>query len=162
MDTNACICLWSHGDGVPYAKGAHKQVSTEVYSWNVICKKNWKMYLFCNKRNEYLCDGGCHGKHTLDPVIVVFNWPMQTMMGGHFLTKGHDGTPVDKLRAKVSKLRLHFTAALLQSQGWLAVLPCVIWLSNLELSATLLAVQGQPRWEELLSQLFTICTMEEY
>ena len=39
-------------------------------------------------------------------MIVVFNWPMQTMMGGHFLTKGHDGTLVDKFRAKVSNVAI--------------------------------------------------------
>ena len=31
MDTNTCICLGFHGDGVPYAKGTHKQVSAEVH-----------------------------------------------------------------------------------------------------------------------------------
>ena len=31
VDTNACISLGVHCDGVPYAKGTHKQMSTEVY-----------------------------------------------------------------------------------------------------------------------------------
>jgi len=37
---------------------------------------------------------------------------------------------------------------------------CVL-LSSLDLGATVFVVQGQPVREELLSQLFTICTMEE-
>ena len=70
------------------------------------------------------------------------------------------GTTVDKFKAKGSKLPWHFTAVPLQAKG-LTILQCVLWLSRLELNATLLAVQGQPRWDELLSHLFTICTMEE-
>ena len=31
VDTNTCICLGFHGDGVPYAKGTHKQVPIEMY-----------------------------------------------------------------------------------------------------------------------------------
>ena len=58
-----------------------------------------------------------------------------------------------KFRANVSNAQVHFTAVLLLARGGWQIYNVCFWLSNLELSATLLAVQGQPRWEELL---FTI------
>ena len=75
------------------------------------------MYLFCNLHKEYMCACGCHGKDTLDPLMVVFSWSMQIMLGGHFPAKRHDGTPLAKFWADVSKLPLHFTAVLLQAKG---------------------------------------------
>ena len=50
---------------------------------------------------------------------------------------------------------------LLQARGELQFSQGVS-VSSLELSATVLVVQGQPTWEELPAQLLTICTMENY
>ena len=56
-------------------------------------------------------------KHTLDTLMVVFTWSMQIMLGGHFPTKKHDGTPLDKFRAEVSKLPFLFASVILQVRG---------------------------------------------
>ena len=82
---------------------------------------------------------------------MVFNWSMQIMLGGIFPAKRHDGTPLDKFRAKVSKLPLHFTAVLLQATVDWQFLQCVAGFLPAWNSVQL--CQGQPTWEEML---FTI------
>ena len=39
---------------------------------------------FCNLHNEYMCVCGGRGKHTVDPLMIVFSWSMQIMLRVHF------------------------------------------------------------------------------
>ena len=109
-----------------------------------------------------MCDCGCHGKHTLGPINECVQLAHAHHVEGYlFPTKRHDGTPLDKFRAKVSKLPLHFTAVLLQARGDWHVCNAFVGFPAWNLRATLLVVQGQPGWEDLRSRMCTICTMEE-
>ena len=65
VDTNTCICLVFHGDRAPYAKGAHKQVSIEVYSWHLLCEKDGKKYLLCSFEVSICAIVVVMAKHTL-------------------------------------------------------------------------------------------------
>ena len=110
---------------------------------------------FCNLHNKYMCARCCHGKTHCGPIddcvqLVHANHVLFFWGGELFPTKRHDGTPLDKFRAKVSTCPLHFAAVLLQARGDFGSSTMYVVLCSLELSATLLVAQGQPGWEELL------------
>ena len=65
LRSTTCIPLGFHGDGVPMQKATHNQQTTEVYSWNLLCDRDGKRYLFTNIHKKFMCDCGCRGRCTL-------------------------------------------------------------------------------------------------
>ena len=112
-----CIPIGFHGDGVPFQKSTHKNSSTEVYSWNFLCDRDGKRYLFANIHKEFLCKCGCAGRCTFNALFAVFVWSMQILLGGIHPQERHDGAPLDAARAKLTKRKLGFQAVLLQARG---------------------------------------------
>ena len=77
-----CIPIGFHGDGVPYQKSTHKNSTTEVYSWNFLCDRDGKRYMFANIHKDSLCKCGCAGRCAMDALFEVFVWSMQILLGG--------------------------------------------------------------------------------
>jgi hypothetical protein len=114
---STCIPLGFHGDGVPMQKGTHNQQTTEVYSWNLLCDKDGKRYLYTNIHKKFMCDCGCRGRCTLDPLLEVFAWSMQVLLGGRHPSVSHDGTKLDAARSAKCNTPLGFTGGLMQARG---------------------------------------------
>ena len=106
LDDNVCIALGFHGDGVPFQKSTHKQANTEVLSWNFLCDKDGKRYMFCNINKDFVCCCGCHGRCTLDALLEVFVWSMDIMLEDH--------VPLDEERNALRSNPLGFSGVLLQ------------------------------------------------
>jgi hypothetical protein len=117
VPARTCIPIGFHGDGVPFQKSTHKNSSTEVYSWNFLCDRDGKRYLFANIHKEFLCKCGCAGRCTMEALFAVFVWSMQILLGGHHPQERHDGAPLDPARAKQVGRKLGFHAVLLQARG---------------------------------------------
>lgn len=113
----SCIPLGFHGDGVPFQKSTHKNSTTEVYSWNFLCDRDGKRYLFANIHKDFLCKCGCAGRCTMDALFAVFVWSMQILLGGLHPQERHDGKPLDSTRSKVRGRSLGFRGALMQARG---------------------------------------------
>jgi hypothetical protein len=111
------IPIGFHGDGVPFQKSSHKHSSTEVYSWNFLCDKDGKRYMFCNINKDFLCQCGCHGRCTVDKLMEVFAWSMHVMLDGKHPKTRHDGLELDPMRLAKQNTPLGFHAALLQCRG---------------------------------------------
>ena len=106
LDDKVCVALGFHGDGVPFQKSTHKQASTEVLSWNFLCDKDGKRYMFCNINQDFVCCCGCHGRCTLDALLEVFVWSMDIMLEEH--------VPLDEERNPLRSNPLGFSGVLLQ------------------------------------------------
>ena len=117
LRSSTCIPLGFHGDGVPMQKGTHNQQTTEVYSWNLLCDKDGKRYLYTNIHKKFMCDCGCRGRCTLDPLLEVFAWSMQVLLGGRHPSVSHDGTKLDAARSAKCNTPLGFTGGLMQARG---------------------------------------------
>ena len=92
--------------------------------------------------------------------MCVFNWSMQTTLGGHFSTAIHVGTYFGPTHGQCLKVAITLHGSDSASAGWLARLQCVIWRASVALSAPLLAAQVESKWDERLSQVFTSNTTE--
>ena len=117
LGISTCIPLVFHGDGLPMQKATHNQQTTEVYSWNLLCDRDGKRYLFTNIHKKFMCDCGCRGRCTLDPLLEVFAWSMKVMLGGRHPSVSHDGTKLDIARAAKGNKPLGFTGGLMQARG---------------------------------------------
>ena len=117
LDDKVTIPLGFHGDGVPFQKSTHKHASTEVYSWNLLCDKGGKRYMFCNINKDFLCDCGCAGRCTLDILMQVFVWSMHALLDGQHPHERHDHEPLDDARKAKKGTPLGFHAVLLQVRG---------------------------------------------
>jgi len=117
LDARNVVALGFHGDGVPYRKATHKQASTEVLSWNLLCDLDGKRYLFADIHHEFLCTCGCRGRHTFDALLEVFAWSMVVLLGGHHPDTRHDRGPLDAPRAGKAGQPLGFQGVLLQARG---------------------------------------------
>ena len=117
LPEGTCIPIGFHGDGVPFQKSTHKNSSTEVYSWNFLCDRDGKRYLFANIHKDFLCKCGCSGRCTMEPLFAVFVWSMQILFGGLHPRERHDGAPLDPARAKLAGRSLGFHALLMQARG---------------------------------------------
>jgi hypothetical protein len=114
---STCIPLGFHGDGVPFQKSTHNNSSTEVYSWNFLCDRDGKRFLFANIHKEFLCKCGCAGRCTMDALFAVFVWSMQVLLGGFHPRHRHDGGPLQPTRKKLAGKKLGFQGVLLQARG---------------------------------------------
>ena len=99
LDPKKCIAIGFHGDGVPYKKATHKQASTEVLSWNLLCDLDGKRYMFTSVHHEFLCSCGCRGRCTFDALLEIFVWSMSILFGGLHPTRRHDQAPLDDKRS---------------------------------------------------------------
>ncbi len=108
------IPLGIHGDGVPFGKNK----SIEVFSWNFIAIPHLERILFCLIERRYLCQCGCHGRHTINGILSVFRYSLLALLENLWPTKRHDGSPWAKTDQR-SKARgsFGFRALLQQSRG---------------------------------------------
>jgi len=117
LNDKVTIPLGFHGDGVPFQKSSHKHASTEVYSWNLLCDRDGKRYLFCNINKDFLCDCGCAGRCTMDTLMEVFCWSMHVLLDGRHPHQRHDGGQLDPDRHAKQHKPLGFHGVLLQCRG---------------------------------------------
>ena len=117
LDPKKCIAIGFHGDGVPYKKATHKQASTEVLSWNLLCDLDGKRYMFTSVHHEFLCSCGCRGRCTFDALLEIFVWSMSILFGGLNPTRRHDQAPLDDKRSWKAGRPLGFHGVLLQARG---------------------------------------------
>ena len=134
IDDHRCIAMGFHGDGVPFQKSTHKHSCTEVLSWNLLCDRDGKRYMFCNINKDFLCCCGCAGRCTLDALLDVYVWSMNVLLEGKHPCQRHDGGDLDGVRNANKSKPLGFHGLLLQVRGdwqWYSqVLNFPTWNSN--------------------------------
>ena len=100
----------------PYTKSS-KSAHVEVLNWNLLNEMDYERLLFATIPNDKVCDCGCHGRHTIDSMLGIFNWSMKVMLGGvHPLTR-HDLQPLDAQRSLLAGRPLGFSGGLFPNQG---------------------------------------------
>jgi hypothetical protein len=141
LDCDTCICLGFHGDGVPYTKSL-KSASIDVFNWNLLNEFDSERHLFATVPKDITCACGCHGRHTIDAILVIVAWSMKVMLGGVHPLARHDGQPLDPTRLAWAGKPLGFTGGLFQARGDWAWYQQTCWLSCVEQQTYLLEVQS--------------------
>ena len=92
LNPHTYIALGLHGDGAPH----QKRKTIEVFSWNFLANPHGQRYLFAALENDFCCDCGCGGRHSLEALMEIFAWSMKQLTAGKWPGARHDKTPFGK------------------------------------------------------------------
>ena len=155
------IPIGFHGDGVPFQKSTHKHSCTEVFSWNFLCDRDGKRYMFCNINKDFLCLCGCHGRCTMDKLMEVFVWSMHVLLDGKHPNTRHDGGWLDPMRLAKKKHTIGIPCCCSSMQGRLAMVYPDAWIGKLVCREHLLEVQGKQIWQMCMVEVWANSWVEK-
>ena len=117
ISTDGLIPIGFHGDAAP--NQAKKSIL--CFSWNLLGQVRSERMLFTAISQEHLCGCGCRGRHTIDAILSIFVWSINSTFAGAFPGVRHDGSPMssaaDKWRRSMAGTRIGFKSVLLQCRG---------------------------------------------
>ena len=79
-----------------------KGQSVEVFSWNFSAAPSKERVLFCLMEKSFICACGCGGRHTLDALIQVLAWSLNSLLTG--TKKQHRGMTINHGQHKTNEL----------------------------------------------------------